>query len=150
MLRAFLFPLLIVAAIGPAAAQAWQTYVNERFGTTADVPAGWHAGEPPENGDGLRFTSPDGSASVAVFGSLQTFDTIDETIAIDEAPDEGETITYKHRGDRDLVVSGTSGRPHLLSPLDLVLRRDRLERRVDRVSGGRETRLRSRGDPYRA
>ncbi len=107
MRRAFVFLLLVLAVIGPAAAQAWQTYVNERFGATADVPAGWQAGEPPANGDGLRFTSPDGSASVAVFGSLQTFDTIDETIAIYETPDEGETITYKHRGDRDLVVSGT-------------------------------------------
>ncbi|MCB1487687.1 MAG: hypothetical protein KDJ88_09530 [Bauldia sp.] len=99
--------ILAAVATGPALAEAWQTYVNERFGTTADVPAGWQAGEPPANGDGLRFTAPDGSASVAVFGSLQTFDTIDETIAIYEAPVDGETITYRHRDDRGLVLSGT-------------------------------------------
>jgi serine/threonine-protein kinase len=101
--------VIIVSAAGPAVSGAWQTHVNERFGTTADVPADWQAGEPPANGDGLRFTSPDGSASVTVFGGLQTFDTIDETVAIYETLEEGEAVTYRHRDDRGLVISGTVG-----------------------------------------
>ena len=101
--------MAMVVATGFAFAGTWQTYVNERFGTTADVPADWRPGEPPANGDGLRFTSPDGTASVAVFGSLQTFDTIDEAIAIYETPEDGATITYRRRDDRGLVVSGTRG-----------------------------------------
>ena len=99
--------VVVLAVVAPAAAAEWKTYVNERFGTTADVPADWQAGEPPENGDGLKFTSPDGAASVAVFGSLHSFDTIAEAMAIYEAPEDGETITYRHRDKRALVVSGT-------------------------------------------
>ncbi len=99
--------VVVLAVAGPAAAEEWKTYVNERFGTSADVPADWQAGEPPANGDGLKFTSPDGTASIAVFGSLQTFDTIAEAMAIYEMPQDGETITYRHRDKRALVVSGT-------------------------------------------
>jgi hypothetical protein len=106
--RVLSFVLLVLVGTA-ASAETWQTYVNDRFGTTADVPADWRPGEPPANGDGLKFTSPDGRASIAVFGSLQTFDTIAETIAIDETPNDGETITYRHRDKRALVVSGTRG-----------------------------------------
>ena len=104
--------VVLLAVAGPAAAKEWKTYVNERFGTTADVPADWHAGHPPENGDGLKFTSPDGTASVAVFGSLHTFDTIAEEIAIYEAPEDGETITYRHPEKRALVVAVRAGDTH--------------------------------------
>ena len=99
----------LMALIGPASADAWQTYANERFGATADVPADWRAGEPPANGDGLAFTSADGAARITVSGSLQTFDTIAEAMASYEAPNDGETVTYRHRGKRSVVVSGTSG-----------------------------------------
>jgi hypothetical protein len=49
-----------LALAAPADAEGWRIYNNERFGTTAEVPADWRAGRPPENGDGLVFTSPDG------------------------------------------------------------------------------------------
>lgn len=102
--------LAVIAALGgPASAGTWRTYVNERFGATAEVPADWQAGEPPANGDGLAFTSPDGAATVIVSGGLQTFDTIAEAMARYETPNDGETITYRHRGERSVVVSGTSG-----------------------------------------
>jgi hypothetical protein len=55
------------------------------------------------------FTSPDGRASVTVSGSLHIWDTIGEAMAIYETPGQGETITYKHRDKRALVVSGTRG-----------------------------------------
>jgi hypothetical protein len=99
----------VVAVFGVAMAAGWQTYVNERFGSTADVPVGWRAGTPPENGDGLVFTAPDGQASVTVSGSLNIWDTIDEAFAIYETPEEGETITYKHRDKHGIVVSKTKG-----------------------------------------
>ena len=52
------FVALALALAVPAVAHAvtWRTYANERFGTTADVPSDWQAGEAPANGDGLRFT----------------------------------------------------------------------------------------------
>ena len=92
-----------------AIAAGWQTYVNERFGSTADVPTGWHAGTPAENGDGLTFTAPDGQATIAIFGSLNVWEKPDEAFAAHETPDEGETITYKHRDKRGTVVSGVKG-----------------------------------------
>ena len=99
---------LVLALAVPAAAHAasWRTYANERFGTTADVPSDWQAGEAPANGDGLRFTSPDGQAWIIVSGSLQVSDSVGEAMAILERPNEGEQITYRHRETRLLVISG--------------------------------------------
>jgi hypothetical protein len=99
---------LVVLSSG-AHAGLWQTYVNDRFGSTAEIPATWHAGTPPENGDGLEFTSPDGQASIIVSGMLNIDDTIDAAFASREEPGDGETITYRHRDKRGLVVSGTKG-----------------------------------------
>ena len=93
----------------PAQAGLWQTYANERFGATAEIPATWKAGEPPENGDGLEFTSPDGQSTVIVSGMLNIDDTLDEAFASREEAFEGETITYKHRDKHSVVVSGTKG-----------------------------------------
>ena len=100
---------LLLACAGAAPAADYRGYANARFGTAADVPAGWRAGEEPENGDGLVFRSPDGKASVTVSGSLHVWDSIDEAMKIYEEPGQGETITYQHREPHALVVSGTRG-----------------------------------------
>jgi serine/threonine-protein kinase len=119
---AFALALAVPAA---AHAVAWSTYANERFGTTAEVPADWTPGEAPDNGDGLRFTSPDGQAWIIVYGGLQTSDSVGEAMAILEKPNEGEQITYHHRESRLLVVSGLRRdrifyRKSILSCRDLV------------------------------
>ena len=112
MSRLRLVPILVAAllAAAPAFAGAWLTYANGRFGTTADVPADWKRGKPPENGDGLTFTSPDKRARITVSGSLQVMDTIEDTVAILDAPNDGETITYRHKEPGVVVVSGTVGK----------------------------------------
>ena len=108
-------PTLAVAVVllcAPAlalAGQQWQPYVNDRFGVHADVPQGWASGNPPENNDGLTFTSPDGTAQVAVWGSFQADDSLDNAFATESAPNDGETITYKTRGKQSLVISGVKG-----------------------------------------
>src|SRR5262249_13046308 len=48
---------LAAAMASVAAASDWTTYVNDRFGATTDIPATYKAGNEPENGDGLSFTS---------------------------------------------------------------------------------------------
>ncbi len=116
--------LLALAAAAPAAAQ-YKAYVNDRFGTTADVPADWKADPPPANNDGLRFNSPDGRASITVYGSLNNADTVEDAMKEYETPGEGETITYRHRERRAIVVSGTRGDTifyarHVLSCRDLI------------------------------
>ena len=64
--------MLLATALSPAAAAEWGHYVNERFGVEIDVPPGFEPGEPPANGDGLRFSTP--TAELSVFGSFITED----------------------------------------------------------------------------
>jgi serine/threonine-protein kinase len=81
-----------------AAASDWTTYVNDRFGATADIPVSYKAGDAPENGDGLRFTSPDGDATITVWGALAKV--MDETFAdyakrlVGYDTDDGWTVSY--------------------------------------------------------
>lgn len=114
---------LVAFAAAATAAPQYRTYVNERFGTTADVPADWKADPPPENGDGLRFHSPDERASLAVYGRLNISDTVEDAMRDYETPGKDETITYCHRERRAVVVSGIRGdtifySKHLLSCRD--------------------------------
>ncbi|MBN9011078.1 MAG: hypothetical protein J0H63_13470, partial [Rhizobiales bacterium] len=97
--------MLALAFTASAHAASWRTYVNERFGSTADVPSDWQAGEAPANGDGLRFLSPDGQAWMIVSGSFQ-IGSVAEAVSILEAPNDGEQITYRHRETRLVVISG--------------------------------------------
>lgn len=51
------------------AEEAWITYKNARFGYSIYYPSGlFTAGQPPENGGGMTFTSRDGRAKIVVFG----------------------------------------------------------------------------------
>jgi hypothetical protein len=61
---------MTVALASVAWAAGWQTYVNERFGAAADIPAEYKQGEAPANDDGRTFTSPDGQAQILVWGAL--------------------------------------------------------------------------------
>jgi hypothetical protein len=98
------------AILAPVHAQEkYRTYHNERFGVTADVPRDWRAGRPPENGDGLRFTSPDGAAFISISGSFNSGDTVAEAMENEQLADDGETITYRVKQERMSVVSGTRG-----------------------------------------
>jgi hypothetical protein len=91
-----------------AQAGGWQTYRNDRFGATADIPAGWRMGEAPENDDGRVFTSPDGRATITVSGIFVALPRFQE-FAIMTKPGDGETIDYKRQGRDWLVVSGRKG-----------------------------------------
>lgn len=90
--------LAIAAMVSPAMASDWTTYVNDRFGATADIPASYKAGEAPENGDGLRFTSPNGEATIAVWGGFAIV--TDASFAdyakrlVSYAKDDGWKVTY--------------------------------------------------------
>jgi hypothetical protein len=110
VLQAAAFALAGVVATSPVDAQdAYRTYHNDRFGVSADVPRDWRAGPPPENGDGLKFTSPDGAATLTVSGSYRMADSVAEALDSEQAADEGETITYQTRASRMAVISGMRG-----------------------------------------
>jgi serine/threonine-protein kinase len=101
-----LLALLLLCASIPAAAETYRTYTNERFGQTADVPVSWKADPPPANGDGLIFRSPDGSASLIVSGSLNIADSLKEAMQGQATPNDGENVTYRKAGKRDITLSG--------------------------------------------
>lgn len=90
------------------AAEGYRRYVNERFGTSADIPAQWRAGRAPDNGDGLRFSGPDGRAFVSVSGSLHISDTVKEELDILAAEPAAE-VTLEKRGPTSFVQSGRRG-----------------------------------------
>lgn len=95
----------------PDVAQAqdsWTTYRNTRFGTTIDYPARFLPGRPPDNNDGLSFTSADG-ATLSVWGSLNVMehDLAGLESLLRESAERGERITYRATGGNWLVLSGT-------------------------------------------
>jgi hypothetical protein len=99
---------LLVALANGAQAGVWRTYHNTRFGTKADVPASWTMGPPPQNNDGRSFTSPDKRAEITISGIFANIGSNDE-LASRLIATEGETITYKKRQDKWVVVSGAKG-----------------------------------------
>lgn len=104
-MKALFGAVLAILAASSASAENWRAYHNARFGTTAEVPASWRMGAPPENNDGRVFTSPDGRAEIVVSGMF-SIGPRSEEFALRLGPLEGETIEYERRGKDWLVVSG--------------------------------------------
>jgi len=104
--RAILASIVSGSIAGAAWAETWRTYVNPRFGVSAQVPSNWTMGPEPANDDGRAFTAPDGSAEIIVSGILSTLSR-DQEFSIRTAPNPGETITYKAVRGAVVVVSGT-------------------------------------------
>lgn len=79
----------------PALAAGWGHYVNERFGVEADVPPGFSAGVPSENGDGQTFSTP--TAQLAVFGSRIVDGDFESTVEqrMQWSRQDGWNITYQ-------------------------------------------------------
>lgn len=120
--RLVLFALLCAAAVAAgiagtaraadslvAAGDGWQTYVNERFGTSLDFPADvFTPQEPPENGDGRRFVSQDATLEVYAWNDLDEENAA--TLKRRLVGAEGYTdVTYSPSGSNWLVLSGYRG-----------------------------------------
>jgi Tfp pilus assembly protein PilE len=134
MVRTIIGSLAVAACLFTAAhaQEQYRAYLNDRFGVRADVPRSWRAGPEPENGDGLKFTSPDGTATITVSGGFNIADTPAEAIDSEQQADDGETITYRNKNARMSVISGTRGatifyRKALLSCKDEVVNRVSIE-----------------------
>ncbi|WP_183364575.1 hypothetical protein [Gellertiella hungarica] len=63
---------LATGIAAPALAEGWEHYENARFRFVIDVPEGFVAKPAPDNGDGQKWTTPDGYAELIAFGSLGT------------------------------------------------------------------------------
>lgn len=83
-------------------------YVNNRFGFTIAVPPGFEASEPPTNGDGIHYTSPDGRSRLTMYGSNASGMTIKEYYE-ELATGLGVEPTYSRLADNWFVLSGQKG-----------------------------------------
>jgi hypothetical protein len=90
----WLFVLLLMSS--PVMAQAWSHFESARFGFSIDVPAGFQqSAAPPANGDGARFSSPDGLAELLIWGrNLTESFTRDAATRKRAEQDDGWRITY--------------------------------------------------------
>lgn len=115
--RAAVLPLALVAAlvcIVPAVAQqAWQSYLNPRYGTADELPAaGFIADAAPENGDGQSWTSADGLGRLRVYGAqIAVADSAAgyRKFTLQAARDRGVDITYSAGKRGWFAYSGTVG-----------------------------------------
>jgi hypothetical protein len=109
-MRSIVIALLLAGSATAAAAEgSWRTYYNARFGVSTDIPAGWKAGPEPEINDGLVFSSPDRTATITVSGILNVDSSAAQAIADEQKGRDGETVTYRSKGARQAVISGTRG-----------------------------------------
>ena len=69
--------LLLLAgglALASFAPPAYKTYHNQRFGYRIDYPADFRPQPEADNGDGRRFTSPDGQAVLSAYAGYNALD----------------------------------------------------------------------------
>jgi hypothetical protein len=88
-------------------------YTNPRFGFSFNVPAGYRAGTPPTDGDGLIFTSPAKTATVSAYGgnnALSRSPAQEMAAVVKTYQSARDTITYRFFKNDVIAVSGTT--PH--------------------------------------
>ncbi len=87
----------------------WQTYTNARFGMSLDYPANVFTPlQPPQNGDGQAFASPD--ASLKIFAAHNVLNDTPASMKRDMVGmKDYENVTYSPSGDTWLVLSGYRG-----------------------------------------
>jgi hypothetical protein len=84
-------------------------YTNSRFGFSAVIPPGFEAGGSSENGDGVHFATPDGKATLSMYGSNSSGVTTKEYYD-DLAHGLGVEPTYAKLADNWFVLSGQKGK----------------------------------------
>ncbi|VAW20230.1 hypothetical protein MNBD_ALPHA12-1507 [hydrothermal vent metagenome] len=106
----FFMPMMFVE---PALSAPWKSYVNDRFGTSAQVPARGFIAQPvPANNDGRIWKAADGRGSFAVYGSyMVVVDTFRQyrNFMLESARNDGVDITYNVAGNGWFVYSGYLG-----------------------------------------
>jgi hypothetical protein len=94
----------------PSASDSYR-YANARFGFSFDVPDGYTAQTPPEDGDGLSFRNPAGPATVTAYGdnNVLSHTPSQELAAMASAhQSDGDTVTYRFARGDVIAVSGTT------------------------------------------
>lgn len=86
-------------------------YQNSRFSTSISYPSGYFtADQPPDNGDGRRFSSADGQSYFLVFGQHDAFGlSKDEMMQQDKTLEAYKGVSYEKAGENWYVLSGLVG-----------------------------------------
>ncbi len=100
--------LISLVTADNAAAMDWRHYQNARFGTSADVPAGFAPAPPPENGDGQRFDGPNGDYRLRRFQISPVVSPGYRSFLKDTLESEGWKLTYTPSGENWFVLSGVN------------------------------------------
>lgn len=83
-------------------------YTNGRFGFSIDYPQTFVAQEPPQNGDGIKLTSPDGEAVLIVAGGNNSGFTLREYYDMSLRDIHGE-LGYQRIGGNWFVITWKAG-----------------------------------------
>ncbi len=103
--------VLGLALVLPASAEPQaDPYHNARFGFSLAVPAGFVAGEPPVNGDGLTFTQRSGTAVLKAWGWNNALLESTRQALHRTRAECGHPIAYQKLGGNWFVLSWTDGR----------------------------------------
>lgn len=97
---------LTLASFAPP---AYKTYHNQRFGYRLDYPADFRPQPEAANGDGRRFTSPDGQAVLSVYAGYNVLDgglAADRKIAREGWQEKHATLTLDQLTRTGYVLSG--------------------------------------------
>lgn len=84
-------------------------YHNWRYGFSLEVPANFIAQRPPDNGDGLGWSSPDGATEIAAGGSNNVFGDTLQSLMQEHIAMEEDEVTYQASGPNWFVLSGYDG-----------------------------------------
>lgn len=97
--------LLTLGLAAPALGDGWEHYENPRFRFAIDVPEGFVAKPAPDNGDGQKWTTPDGYAELIAYGSFGSGFEEERTAAKDDPAQR-----YFASGKNWFVTSGIRDR----------------------------------------
>lgn len=119
MKRFFISGVLVAAwAMAASAVEPQTPASNARFGIAAEIPRGWVEAPASADGEGRRFTAPDGTATLSFWGNYELGNDVIRGVLI--RPGEGETITEQSLEPDQVILSGIKGdrafyRAHVLT-----------------------------------
>lgn len=89
--------------------QAYTLYHNSRYGYSIEYPAGFKKQPPPANNDGRTFISPDGKATLNIYGVFNVFNDTPESSYHKALKEVTDPKPYKTRGKNWYVISWVNG-----------------------------------------
>lgn len=102
---------VVLAATAQTMADDWKPYANARYNYWIDIPPNFSAIEESGNGDGGTAQSPDGNATLAVWGSYPSEGGFAKEVKwrIGQEESGGWSVAYQRQKPKWAVWSGAKG-----------------------------------------